>query len=458
MTKILLVYPPFCTPASPPYSVAYLSSFLRNNLCAGQTVEVLDLNIQFHQLKFPEYRHYFRQSSGQDYGQRAKTFLRHTGTCYSENNKNVVHGEDPELLSELLTYITEKSADVVAFSIVYSSQAFYAYALLTQLRALGIKTIIGGPAVNEKLMHVADLVLKNEVDLLEYVEQRKIEHLTLNTRRVLDYSLFDLDQYFIPEIVFPLRSSTSCYYQRCSFCTHHGNAKYVEYDLRDIRETIIRANAKHIFFIDDMIPKKRLLELAEMLKPLGVEWMCQLRPTKEFDEETLRILRASGLRIVLWGVESGSDRILQLMKKGTNTKDITTVLSSAHLVGIKNVLYIMFGFPSESKEEFMGTIAFLRENKDHIDLISHSTFGLQKESPMFSQLERFGISGLRMTERTILEPKIEYTMTSGLTVEEVERLKNEQKMTLEKINKFPVQMNFYREHMLCFLNERNRFR
>lgn len=453
MTKILLVYPPFCTPASPPYSLAYLSSFLRNNLTGGQTVEVLDLNIRFHQLRFPEFQDYFQQLSWQDYEQNAKTFLRLTGLCYSENNKKVVHGENPEFLSELLAELTQKSADVVAFSIVYSSQAFYASALLTQLRVLGIRTIIGGPAVNEKLAHLADVVLKSEVDLLEHIEQRKVDHHSLNTRRTLDYSLFDLDHYFTPEIVFPLRSSSSCYYQQCSFCTHHGNAPYVEYDLRDIRETIIASGAQHIFFIDDMIPRKRLLALAEMFKPLGIDWMCQLRPTKELDRETVQTLRDSGLRIVLWGVESGSDRILQLMKKGTNKKDISLVLQSAHAVGIKNVLYIMFGFPTESEGEFRETIAFLKENKEYVDLISPSTFGLQKESPMFSRLEQFGITDIKMTERTILGPKIGYTISSGLTVEGVERLRKEQKMILGRLNKFPSQMNFYREHMLCFLKK-----
>ncbi len=457
MTKILLVYPPFCTPASPPYSLAYLYSFLKNNLSVEHGVNVLDLNIFFHQLKFPEEQKYFQQSSWQDYERNTKTFLQLAGACYSQNNKRVVRGEDPELLSELVAEIVTRSPEVVAFSIVYSSQAFYVSALIPKLRALGIKIVIGGPAVNDKLTKIADAVLKNEVDLLEYVEWEKVEHNNLKTRRVLDFSLFDVKQYFIPEIALPLRTSSSCYYQQCSFCTHHGNAKYREYDLEDIKETIVVSNAKHIFFIDDMIPKKRLLELAALLKPLAVTWMCQLRPTKEFDAETLRVLFNSGLRVVLWGVESGSDRILHLMKKGTNQRDITTVLDNAYTVGIKNVLYIMVGFPTENESEFMETIAFLKENKKQIDLISLSTFGLQKDSPMFTKLEDFGIIKVQTTERTILEPKIEYAVSSGLTADQLEKLKREHKQFIEKINKFPLQMNYFREHLLCVLKFNSSF-
>ncbi len=456
MSKILLVYPPFCTAASPPYSLGYLHSFLKNNLSTEHSVDVLDLNILFHQLKFPEDQKYFKQFSWQDYEQRAKKFLQLAGMCYSQNNKKVVRGDDPELLTELVAEIVKKSPDVVAFSLVYSSQAFYASALIPKLRALGIKTVIGGPAVNQKLAGIADIVLKNEVDLLEYMGQKKIDHHALKTERVLDFSIFNLDEYFIPEIVLPLRTSTSCYYQQCSFCTHHGGAKYVEHDLQDIKQTIISSKAKHIFFIDDMISKKRLLELAAVLKPLAVSWMCQLRPMKEFDLETLQILSDSGLKVVLWGVESGSDRILDLMKKGTNKRDIAGVLDSSHAVGIKNVLYIMFGFPTETADEFIETINFLKENNKFIDLISTSTFGLQKDSPMSSQLERFGIVHVRMKERTILEPKIEYSVSSGLTVEQLEKMKREYKMTLEKMNKFPSQMNYFREHMLCVLDNNSK--
>ena len=56
--EILLVYPPFCTPASPPYSLANLSAFLE----ANSTIEtsLLDLNLEFHKLKFSKYQQYFQ--------------------------------------------------------------------------------------------------------------------------------------------------------------------------------------------------------------------------------------------------------------------------------------------------------------------------------------------------------------------------------------------------------------
>ncbi|MBI2666562.1 hypothetical protein HYX13_03035, partial [Candidatus Woesearchaeota archaeon] len=61
--KVLLVYPPFCTPASPPYSLVKLYGFLKNNLKnfgKNTDIEILDLNVFFHNQKWKGYGDFFR--------------------------------------------------------------------------------------------------------------------------------------------------------------------------------------------------------------------------------------------------------------------------------------------------------------------------------------------------------------------------------------------------------------
>lgn len=453
MTNILLLYPPFCTPASPPYSITYLAASLKNNLPKQFSVDVLDMNVLFHKLKFPDYCDYYKKAVQNDYAEKTKQFLVATNACYTENNKKVVNEKYPELLHELMAIIKQKSSDIVALSIVYSSQAFYAVALLNELKKAGIKTIIGGQAINDRLKSIADISFSNEVEFLQYLTlqnstKKQIDHNKLNISRTLDFSAYNLDDYFTPKVVIPLRTSSSCFYKQCTFCTHHNNAQYVEYPLEEIKETIIKSKQKYFFLIDDMVHKNRLLQLAELLKPLNILWMCQLRPTKDLDKQTLVKLKESGLRIVIWGVESANDRVLQLMKKGTNKKDLTQVLGDAKSTGIINVLYIMFGFPTETKEEFLETIDFLRQNTNNIDLISTSIFGLQKDAVIFSKPDKYGIVQIKTKQRTILEPAITYSVSSGLSQEEASQLRQKYKKTLDNINKYPKQMNFFREHML----------
>jgi radical SAM superfamily enzyme YgiQ (UPF0313 family) len=213
-------------------------------------------------------------------------------------------------------------------------------------------------------------------------------------------------------------------------------------------DSVVSSKQRHFFVVDDMIHKKRLLEIAKVLKPLNVFWQCQLKPTRDLDYKTLKELRDSGLRIIVWGVESACDRILKMMEKGTNKKDISDVLKSSKDAGIKNGVYIMAGFPTETKEEFLETIDFLKANSDNIDLVSVSVFGLQKGTPVYNNPEKYGITRIIEQKRTILEPKISYTLKSGLTQEEASELKKKYKKTLDKFNKYPKEMNFFREHML----------
>ena len=89
--------------------------------------------------------------------------------------------------------------------------------------------------------------------------------------------------------------------------------------------------------------------------------MCQLRPTINLTKDTLQLLYDSGLKLVIWGVESGNDRILKIIRKGTNVSDLKVVLKDSFDVGIKNVLYIMFGFPTETEEDIHDTLKFISE-------------------------------------------------------------------------------------------------
>ncbi len=446
MKNIILVYTPFCTPVTPPYSITHLYSFLKAN--TNENIKVLDLNVFFHKKRFSEYHKFYSDVKWDDYEGKTSEFNKLTKKCYSENNKIIVDGGNPELFDELLQKIKHEKPDIVAFSVVYSSQAFYVYSLLKELKKCkDIVTVIGGPAVNEKLKGIADKSFNNEVEFLNYVGSND----NLKCNNVLDFSVYDLNDYFIPKNVIPIKTTSTCFYKKCSFCSHFSSMPYFEYPLDVIKDTVINSKQKYFFLIDDMIHTKRLLELAEIFKPLNIKWTCQLRPTCDLDFDVLKKLNESGLIMVVWGVESGNDRVLKLINKGTNVKDIQNVLKNSHDVGIKNVAYIIFGFPTETKEEFIETIEFLKENEEYIDLVSNSVFGLQKGTIIYESPSKFGITNIVEEKRTILEPKLSYCVDSGLSQKEAIKLRDNYKKTFEKINKFPKSMNYFREHMFVLI-------
>lgn len=457
MKKVLCIFPPFCSPVSPPYSITYIADFLKRNTNSKDfEFTLFDLNAWVHKKKFSkEYRNVIdslKKVKIHEYIPSIKEVKKKMDEFSKTQNDSLREGEKNEILNQCLNEILSKKPDVVLFSLVYNSQAFITLDLVKELKKQKIPIIVGGPAITPQIKKEA-LFLPNEVALLEELTQKKVDYGTLNTEQTLDYSKYESTNYFSPEKIICLHTTSCCYYQKCTFCTHHNFGKYIEYDLEDVKKSIISSKAKLIFLIDDMIHKKRLLEIAEMIKPLEVFWMCQLRPTADLDKATLKKLHESGLRVIIWGVESGNDRILSLMDKGTNVADVKEVLESSEDVGITNVAYIMFGFPTETKEEFLDTVNFLRENSFFIELVSTSVFGLQEGSLIEQNPEKYSINKLTKTKRKMLPDKITYDVKKGLSQEDAKLLRKKYKKTIENINKYPKEMNIYREHMLYFVSK-----
>ncbi len=413
-------------------------------------VKCLDLNAQFHLLKFPTfYQRLKHQHTLHSYGNLLAEFENEARTIYAANHKKVIAKQEPELLAQMLQLIEQENPDYVAFSFIYNSQVFYGKALLEALTAKGTACIVGGPAMATALHQY--IYLKNEIELITYLAQRhpgiqkfSAENYDCNT--IPDFSDYAPNDYLSAAQVIPIKTCSTCFYKQCTFCTHYADVPYLEFNINNIHKTIVHSGAKHICFIDDMISKDRLLQIAQMLRPLEVTWWCQLRPTKDLRGH-FQELYDSGLRSIAWGVESGCQRILNLMKKGTSIGDIPTILSQSHAAGIKNSVYIMFGFPSETKAEFLQTIAFLQKNTQFIDLVSTSVFGLQKRSAISKDPLKYGIE-VKTQLRTVLDEKITYNAQSGLQNEEAKKLKRKYKRTLHKLNKVPRVFDYFKEQIL----------
>lgn len=456
MRRVLCVHAPFCTPVSPPYSITYIKQFLEANTDASFEISLLDLNAWFVSESFKGehvlIKDALKEKDANLYAKHVRKFKQQFMNFSREENKKLRLGEHDEKFDSCLHKILDQKPDVVLFSVVYNSQCFFVLELAKALKKKGIKVIVGGPAVSWQLRKEA-LYLPHEIALLEHLLDKKVDMNSLDCKRIVDYSSYTLSNYLATELVYPLRTTSACYYKKCTFCTHHGNVPYVEYALSDMKESLVRSKAKYVFITDDMVHTKRLLELGKMFASLNIKWMCQLRPMKDLDADTLRQLYDYGLRVVIWGVESASNRVLDLMKKGTNIQDARQVLVDSKNAGITNVTYIMFGFPTETKDEFLQTVNFLKENADYIDLVSTSVFGLQDDAPIMSNLSEYGISKVKRMKRTVLGDKISYDIDEGLSSEEAKTLRKKYAKSIQSVNSYPNEMNIYREHMLQWVSE-----
>ncbi|MFO7618219.1 MAG: radical SAM protein [Thermoplasmata archaeon] len=441
--KLLLAYPPFCTPTVPPHSITYLASSISAN--SDIDVKCLDLNARFHRTRFPAL--YKRLEKAGDsinpYSEMLEKYSSSAKKVHRENNLKMAKGEAPELFGEMLDLILKEEPDAVGFSVVYNSQIFYGLKIIQELSERGIRCVAGGPAANRFVAEKVT-VLKDEKELLACLTGKESH----KENYALDFSQYPERDYLSKEMIYPIRSSCGCNYRGCAFCTHHGGVPYKEIDMSNITEIIQKNNIRNLFFIDDTIPAKRLNELAKALAPLNVRWWCQTRPTADllghFPE-----LRKGGLASLSLGVESGSQRMLDLMGKGTEVHDIEKVLAESHGAGIKNIVFIMFGFPGEDEESFMETMEFLRRNRENIDIVSASVFGLQEGSYVYAHPDEFGVYGIRRYG-TPLGESIGYRVRTGLSEKQAKVMKESVARELREMNRLPKIFCLLKEQSLFF--------
>lgn len=92
-------------------------------------------------------------------------------------------------------------------------------------------------------------------------------------------------------------------------------------------------------------------------------YMCQGRCSQFIDLETLQKMRQAGFRWIWWGVESGSQKILDRIKKDLKLENVYRAFKLAKQADIYSLMFLMVGLPDETKEDVKKTIKLIKEIK-----------------------------------------------------------------------------------------------
>ncbi|MBV8372307.1 MAG: hopanoid biosynthesis associated radical SAM protein HpnJ, partial [Candidatus Eremiobacteraeota bacterium] len=156
---------------------------------------------------------------------------------------------------------------------------------------------------------------------------------------------------------------------RCTFCLWPqtiGGHLYRVRSVESVEAEMARAKAlfpqvREYFFDDDTLTDNlpRVEEIARRLGRLGLTWSCNAKPN--VPRKTLEILKENGLRLLLVGYESGNQKILNSMKKGTRLDINRRFAKDCHDLGIKVHGTFILGIPGETPETIRDTIEFACE-------------------------------------------------------------------------------------------------
>lgn len=155
---------------------------------------------------------------------------------------------------------------------------------------------------------------------------------------------------------------------RCNFCvypqTMHGHAfrarspqsivdefQYIANNFPDVQEVVIEddtftANKKRVIDFCNLLIEQKLNK--------RLQWLCNARVDLDF--ETMRVMKKAGCRLIIPGIESGSQEILNNIQKGTTVDQFYSYVSNAKKAGLLVHACYMIGNKGETKETMRQTL------------------------------------------------------------------------------------------------------
>lgn len=396
--KIALVQCPAWGRQNPPLALSMLSAHLRSK---KKEVYLFDLNNKlFHKVKDED-----------------KTLWQLNNEEFWENKSKVLKfaSDYNELLDHFINEILETGVGIIGFSIFNSSKEL-SLLIASKIKKINenITIVFGGPHCAPH-MQGKEIIKDNSVDMLVIGEGEvtldeivnlidrygKVDFckgtwlkkndevvncgnrdliVDLNQLPFADFGDFTLDSYDEPYRL-PIYLSRGCP-NRCVYCNENsfwrgyrcrsGKRVFEEMNYHvnkhrgvthfDFADSLVNANVKELFHMADLIIRERL----------EITWGGQAMIRPYMTPELLNKLKLSGCVCLAYGTESGSQKVLDLMKKGFTIGEAERVIRDTHDAGIDAVTNFMFGFPGETDEDFEKTLDFISRNREYISTVNPS--------------------------------------------------------------------------------------
>jgi hypothetical protein len=204
-------------------------------------------------------------------------------------------------------------------------------------------------------------------------------------------------------------SQNYCYWNKCSFCGINKKYECAKNQKWNVTEACSKINylykhgIKRIWLLDEAIPPIIMYNFADNLIhwKIDVIWHVRTRIEPQFvDKKFIKKLSMAGLKHILFGFESATNRILKLMNKNTGNfnylETAENIVKNFNAEGIQVHFSAILGYPTETKEERHETLDFLYYLHHTYPLFSYNLnlFYLDIGSKMYHRWADFNILAL----------------------------------------------------------------
>lgn len=219
-----------------------------------------------------------------------------------------------------------------------------------------------------------------------------------------DFTDFPWDRY--PVRIVPMMTGRGCQWDKCTFCSDVISAggrsfrtRSLEHVLLEADEQARRHGTRNFLFLDLKLNSfpGMFRGLAENLRRRvrGAEWIgtvhVDLRRDNGLSRHDLNAAVAGGMRRLNFGLESGSQRLLDMMNKGASVEANSAFIRNAHEAGLSIRCSMFKGYPGETAADMEATADFLEAHAPYLDRIRFSNFMLHLGTPVHDALlERGG--------------------------------------------------------------------
>jgi len=417
--NIALVLAPSYNPNTPPLSLAYLKSYIQDK---DVKVRCFDLNIDLYSRIDPKDKSLWNDIDA---------------LSWVENNKfNLLDAGRDGIINEWVDKIMSFKPRIVGFS-TYNTNHMFSAKLAEMIKKIDkdIFVIFGGPEIsmyrfNFEIQHLKflDAIILGEGEeaarklVISIKENGFIapEPGTLvkiggcfagdGECKLIDsmdsipfpsYEDFDITKYKEPGQL-PLLFSRGCI-GKCAFCFErvfwrkyrHRSCDNI---IKEIENILTRYNRDIFnFAINDSLINGDLRLLQEFCdavikKKLNIGWWGMARIDARMDKKYIKKMFEAGCRSLAFGVESGSQKVVDLMKKGYNLKDIETCIIDTKKAGIKVGISLLMGFPGEEEDDFKKTCGLVERLGQCLSYVNISTLGIIPLTPIERDKFKLGIN------------------------------------------------------------------